>query len=145
MNSVLKDALDLYPPITQRNSRTLLFRIKKDKVPFPLDGCKAIFVLKPTLETPDTDPSVLVKRSSAYPGGPGDDSEIEFVLLPPPNNQGTSIRWGLKVYLKPADAPVTLAPGQYYVQADIITVGDVDRFSPVKGFLTIEETGIQTL
>lgn len=139
-----EQTLKAYPPITQRNSRSLLFKIRKDKQPFQLDGSKAIFVMKPLLETLDTDPAVKVKRSSAYTGGPGDDSEIIFVNLPPPNG-GTPIKWGLKVILKPTDSPVDLEPGEYYIQVDIIPVDPTDRFTPVKGWLTIEKTGIQTL
>lgn len=140
----MSEPLQIYPPITQRTSRPLLFKIKKDKALFILDGSKAIFVMKPTPETPDTDPGVIVKRSAAYPGGPGDNSEIEFVELPPPNG-GMPVRWGLKVILKPTDFPVDLTPGEYYIQVDVIPVDPTDRFAPVKGFLTVEATGIQTL
>ena len=135
------------PAIIQRTSRELLFKIRKDKALYILDGSHAIFVLKDKLETPDTE-ALLVKRSSAWPGpsgNPGDDSEIEYVDLPPPNG-GDDVTWGLKVKILAEDLGVAFTPGEYFIQIDVIPPSPADqRFTPVQGFITVKETGIQTL
>lgn len=134
---------DYNPPITQRTSRNLLFKIKKDKQPFLLDGCQAIFIMKLTQDAPDEE-VVLVKKTVGYPSGGGGDDQIDFFDACPPNG-GDPVKWGLRVRLKPTDITIDMVPGEYYIQIDIIPVDNTDRFIPVKGFITIEPTGNQTL
>lgn len=134
------------PAIIQRTSRELLFKIKRDKALYILDGSHAIFVMKDKLGTPDTE-SLLVKRSAAWPGGgaPGDDSEIEYVALPPPNG-GDPVNWGLKVKILAEEIGTAFPKGEYFIQVDIIPPSPADqRFTAVQGFITVRETGIQTL
>lgn len=134
---------EIRPAVTQRNSRTVLFKIKKDKTLFPGEGSQAIFVMKHASTDPDAD-AVVVKRTAGYPGGLGGDDQALWVSLPPPSG-GTPVKWGLKVYLKPTDTTVDLEPGEYYVQVDIIPVDPIDRFTAIKTTITIEATGIQAL
>lgn len=140
-----------FTEIMQRSSRTLRFRISKDGVPFDLNGSQAIFVMKPRMRTDETFPedgeSVVIKRTVGYPNGPGGGwpvGEINYVLLPPPNG-GTPLLWGMDIVLKPADITTDVAPGQYFIQIDIIPVDPTDRFPAVQGNIDIKPTGIKEL
>ena len=137
---------DITPAAVQRNSRTLLFRVTKDGVPFELDEAQAIFVMKTDITALDSE-AVLIKRTEDYPGGEGDNDQVLFVSLSPPYG-GDNILWGVNVFLTSEDLSTALTPGQYYVQLDIVTFTDdteTDRFTAVQGYLTIEATGISSI